>query len=164
MSRDVAEVEELLLNFVSAEEDNGGDWHEWHEWESVAQNHIWKELFPNDPEPEWVYVPLGERDDEAAEADKRWRAWRNRFWEFFKEYKAPLWVTVPELGKVRVTEQFGGEGKGDQYWMVFEVDCGCGPDNRFFRIDGWYASYDGGYYDGNLYEVKPVQKVVTFYE
>jgi hypothetical protein len=31
-------------------------------------------------------------------------------------------------------------------------------------MDGWYASYNGGELDGEVSEVTPVERVVTFYE
>jgi hypothetical protein len=61
----------------------------------------------------------------------------------------------------RVAE-YGGEGDGDQYWVV--VSLSDGLTTRFFRKDGYYASYDGGYLDGDTTEVKPKEKLVTFYE
>jgi hypothetical protein len=56
----------------------------------------------------------------------------------------------------------GGEGEGDQYWMV--VSLSDGTDTRYFRMDGWYASYHGGELDGDVYEVRPQERVVVVYE
>lgn len=61
-----------------------------------------------------------------------------------------------------LVKSHGGEGQGDQYWMVISVSDG--KTTRHFRKDGWYASYDGGYLDGETYEVKPVERLVTYYE
>ena len=61
-----------------------------------------------------------------------------------------------------VVTSYGGEGDGDQYWMVISITDSI--TTRFFRKDGWYASYDGGYLDGETYEVQPKEKLVTFYE
>lgn len=61
-----------------------------------------------------------------------------------------------------VVKSFGGEGEGDQYWMVISISDG--ETTRYFRKDGWYASYDGGYLDGETYEVTPQERLVTFYE
>jgi hypothetical protein len=58
--------------------------------------------------------------------------------------------------------EYGGEGQGDDYWVVISITDG--ETTRYFRKDGWYASYDGGSLDGETYEVKPVEKLVTFYE
>jgi hypothetical protein len=62
----------------------------------------------------------------------------------------------------KVEASFGGEGEGDQYWMVISVSDG--TTTRYFRRDGWYASYDGGYLDGETYEVSPKEKVIVVYE
>lgn len=76
-------------------------------------------------------------------------------------------VPVPGLGNVSLAESFGGEGQGDQYYLVFKVEfdtSGIVMDTRYYRVDGHWASYDGGEYDGPFYEVQPVEKMVTFYE
>lgn len=72
-------------------------------------------------------------------------------------------VEIPGLGTLKVIETFGGEGLGDQYWVVFSLTDGDG-NTRLFRRNGYYASFDGGYLDGPLLEVKPVDRMVTFYE
>lgn len=62
----------------------------------------------------------------------------------------------------RVAE-YGGEGQGDDYWVVVSVSDGL--TSRYFRMDGWYASYgNGGELDGEVSEVTPVEKMVVFYE
>ncbi len=66
-------------------------------------------------------------------------------------------VEVPGLPTLKYVDSYGGEGQGDAYWVVFSVD------NQFFRIDGWYASYDGGELDGELYEVFPEEVTKTVY-
>lgn len=61
----------------------------------------------------------------------------------------------------RVAE-YGGEGEGDQYWVVISLSDG--EVTRYFRKDGWYASYDGGELDGDTSEVRPAEKTVVVYE
>lgn len=61
----------------------------------------------------------------------------------------------------RVAE-YGGEGQGDDYWVVISISDGL--TSRYFRMDGYYASYSGGELDGEISEVTPVDRVVTFYE
>lgn len=76
-------------------------------------------------------------------------------------YESIKWgsdIEVPGLGKLELVEDFGGEGQGDDYWVVFKVG------DQFFKKNGWYASYDGGELDGDLYEVVPVQVSRTEYE
>lgn len=63
----------------------------------------------------------------------------------------------------KVASQYGGEGLGDQYWMV--VSLSDGETTRYFRKDGYYSSYgDGGNLDGDTYEVHPTEKVITVFE
>jgi hypothetical protein len=59
-------------------------------------------------------------------------------------------------------EDFGGEGQGDKRYVVFKFSDESGV--KYFRKDGYYASYDGSTWDGDFREVKPVDRVVTFYE
>lgn len=64
---------------------------------------------------------------------------------------------IEGLGKLEYVDDYGGEGQGDDYWVVFKVG------DQFFRKNGWYASYDGGELDGELYEVFPKEVTRTEY-
>lgn len=66
-------------------------------------------------------------------------------------------VEVEGLPKIELVEEFGGEGQGDDYWVVFKVG------DQFFKKNGWYASYDGGELDGDLHEVFPTEVTRTEY-
>lgn len=70
---------------------------------------------------------------------------------------------VPRLGKVRLVEQHGGEGQGDQAWIVIGLTM-CHDVERLFRKEGWHASHDGTYYDGELVEVAPRVIEKTIYQ
>jgi hypothetical protein len=61
-----------------------------------------------------------------------------------------------------IVEDFGGEGQGDSRHVVFSLTDG--TNTRYFRKDGFYASYDGSTWDGEFREVMPIDRVVTFYE
>lgn len=101
------------------------------------------------------YVPYGSESGEPVEYHQSgWDAWAETEGE---------WESVNDLGSVRVVENFGGEGLGDDCFLVFEVADGTGA-RHFFKLPGYYTSYQGGYYDGQLYEVKPVERKVTVYE
>lgn len=65
-----------------------------------------------------------------------------------------------ELGVVRVVDQEGGEGQGDHAHIVFLVK----DTGQYFRIDGFYSSYEGTDWDGELREVHRVTREVVFYE
>jgi hypothetical protein len=64
------------------------------------------------------------------------------------------------LGQVETVDQYGGEGEGDEYWIVVYFP----KFDTYIRVDGWYASYDGGNLDGSPYIVVPKQKTITVYE
>lgn len=60
-------------------------------------------------------------------------------------------------------EDHGGEGQGDQYWVVFKIETKDLSECRYYKWSGYYASYDGGYLE-NLYEVTPTIKTITVYK
>lgn len=67
-----------------------------------------------------------------------------------------------DLGTISVVATYGGEGQGDDYWVVVKISNADGE--RYFKRCGYYQSYSGGELDGPTYEVTPVERVVTFYE
>lgn len=89
--------------------------------------------------------------------------WGRNLYEYIKgeghysRSEEPFSVDVADLGKVTYVDDYGGEGQGDEYWVVFKVG------DQFFRVDGWYASYDGGELDGDVYEVEPQEVTVIEY-
>ena len=54
----------------------------------------------------------------------------------------------------------GGEGDGETYWIVFSLTNGA--SKTYWQVDGYYASYDGGYLDGDPFQVvkKEVMKEI----
>lgn len=62
---------------------------------------------------------------------------------------------------VKVVDSYGGEGQGDEFWVVVSVSKE-GEVTRYVKNVGWYASYDGGYFDSTKgTEVFPFKKVTT---
>lgn len=59
-------------------------------------------------------------------------------------------------------DSYGGDGQGDDYWRVYKVEQES-QEPRYFRFDGWYASYEGSCIE-DVYEVKPKTKTITVYE
>lgn len=57
----------------------------------------------------------------------------------------------------------GGEGEGSNAYVVVKVTHP-GGHVQHFRKNGYYASHYGYDWDGELYEVKPVEKTITVYE
>lgn len=66
------------------------------------------------------------------------------------------------LGTVTLLDQFGGEGQGDDYWIVFSVESD--GDTQIFRRNGYHASFDGSYLDGPTQEVVQKEKLITVWE
>lgn len=67
-------------------------------------------------------------------------------------------VTLSDGSKLEVAHRKGGEGQGEEYFIVFKVG------DQFFRIDGFYSSYEGvDWYDSELYEVAPQEVTVIEY-
>lgn len=62
---------------------------------------------------------------------------------------------------VKAVDYYGGEGQGDEFWVVVSVSKE-GEATRYVKNDGWYASYDGGHFDSTKgREVFPFKKVST---
>lgn len=52
--------------------------------------------------------------------------------------------------EAKLVESFGGEGKGEDCWFIFSIG------EQFFRINGYYSSWDGtDWTEGSLEEVFP---------
>lgn len=57
----------------------------------------------------------------------------------------------------------GGEGDGEEHWIVFTVNKG-EEIVSYWKVPGWYQSYHGGELEwGNIFEVEPVEVTVTQY-
>lgn len=67
------------------------------------------------------------------------------------------------LGTVEMVENVGGPGEGEtRYFVVSLTNSSDGEVNNYFRVDGYYASWDGDSWEGaEFYEVEavPVQKI-----
>lgn len=75
--------------------------------------------------------------------------------------KGNVVLTVPNLGYFtavdKKTEYEAMTGDADVN-VVFKFD------GKFYQKQGNLDSYEGGYFDGRLTEVKPVERTVTFWE
>lgn len=66
---------------------------------------------------------------------------------------------------ITLEDEYGGEGMGDEYWMVFKVTNKGTNEFVFIKFEGVYNSWDGVEWDGGLTKlVSPVEKVVIVYE
>lgn len=134
------ELAELMLKLAESEPgEEDGSWHSWNEDELGSTS-------------EWVNNP-----DYNPELPQT----------YGRDSANPRRVSVPKsgeylpsVGNVYLHEEAGGEGQGDHAHKVFRlVPEGGGPD-RYFMLPGYYHSFHGTEWDGELFEVKPVKKVV----
>lgn len=65
-----------------------------------------------------------------------------------------------DFGKVENVDDYGGEGQGETFYVVYHfID-----HDVYIKIDGWYQSYNGAEFETAPFEVRPVEKMVIFYE
>ena len=77
----------------------------------------------------------------------------HEFWHEAYEYST---VELPNLGTATYVDgEHGGEGSAEHIWQVWQVG------NQYFMKTGYYMSYDGSNWDGDLVEVEPFEKTVT---
>jgi hypothetical protein len=66
-------------------------------------------------------------------------------------------ITIPS-GEVELVEQFGGEGSGDDYWLVIKVG------TKLFKVEGFHSSWEGANWDSaELKEVEAREVTVVKY-
>lgn len=70
---------------------------------------------------------------------------------------------------VTLVEHYGGEGCGDTYYDVFKIQEVLNEHNcAYFKVSGYYSSYNGTDYCDDIYGssalVKPVEKTIIVYE
>ena len=84
-------------------------------------------------------------------------------WSFWFYEVPPEGIQVPEVGHVFFEANHGGEGQGDEAWIVLRIKHEDGSE-KYYRKDGYYQSFDGMYLDGDFREVAPTPKTITVYE
>lgn len=63
-----------------------------------------------------------------------------------------------------VDDHGGGEGNGDETWVVVQVTDVETGDVTYYRKNGYYSSFDGTDWDGSFTEVTPSERTITVYE
>lgn len=85
--------------------------------------------------------------------------WGLNGWEDFEETSEAKTLRIVGVdGLVYCVESYGGEGQGDERWLVLKVG------DRHFRKNGWYASHYGSSWEGDFEEVnsRPVTREEWF--
>ncbi|MBO0676909.1 hypothetical protein JRC04_05490 [Mycolicibacterium sp. S2-37] len=102
------------------------------------------------------YIKVPEGTDGA-------RSWDSG--ETFEKYveKDDPGAKLPMGRGLLVESKGGGEGSGEERWYVFSITAE-DEDTRYFRINGYYASFHGSDFDGPFEEVEPVERPVIFWE
>lgn len=87
---------------------------------------------------DWFNEPAEDESDKATHIDSE--VWN----EFYDSISSKAYIekygyktATLESGPAYVEEDFGGEGQGETRYVVFSVG------EQFFRVDGYYASWDG---------------------
>jgi hypothetical protein len=89
---------------------------------------------------------------------------RSGVWEAFMEYTASEATDGEFTAKAVATQDDGLAHDSETYFVVLSLTDSAG-NTRYFKRDGWYASYDGGHLEeGENSEVFPETKSVTVFE
>ena len=70
------------------------------------------------------------------------------------------WVKDKDID-TELVKHFGGEDMGSNYYGIYKFTRG--DETVFIKFHGWYASYDGSYYEG-FNVVTPKEKTVAVYD
>lgn len=96
-----------------------------------------------------------ELDEALSKTGDGWGTGWNKVYNLYGSESTHDVTVNGEVVKVRkVDEQITSDEQFDTY-LIIEVD------GKTYRKDGWYASHDGSYWDGGLYEVTKTE-VVTY--
>lgn len=103
-------------------------------------------------------------DSELSELDLEYPDWRvveNLFEDnYMIDYRPPFIVNGLTF---TLEDQHGGQGQGDEYWFVLKVESASGT--QYFKLDGWYSSYEGSNFEDSVpVEVKPIEVVKREWE
>lgn len=78
---------------------------------------------------------------------------------FYESYDFPKeGVELPGLGTAKLVDSFGGEGQGDELWIILSIG------DQHYKADHYYSSYDGSEpWHGNctIFPVVGREKTVT---
>lgn len=70
---------------------------------------------------------------------------------------------IKQVGSVELVDQSGGEGKGEDWTRIYHLK----DHDLYIRFGGFYTSDNGVEFDSwddSIDQVKPVQRMTTYYE
>lgn len=99
--------------------------------------------------------------EQLFEELQEWYKGQQNRWGLFDTLEDELYhgLELPS-GELKDVFRHGGEGEGTTYYYVFSVG------DQLFRVDGYYASWDGVTYEDDistLSEVEAVPKTIIQY-
>jgi len=59
----------------------------------------------------------------------------------------------PDGFTLKIEEEFGGEGQGDDYWFVLSLTENFTKKKTHIRFNGWYASHHGHEFDDDDFDI-----------
>lgn len=82
---------------------------------------------------------------------------QSRLAEEFYDLDGDKTIDLPGIGTAKLVDSYGGEGQGDEYWRVFEID------GEFYKADHYYNSYDvePWHYECTIFPVVGREKTIT---
>ncbi|GAA3473849.1 hypothetical protein [Nonomuraea roseola] len=103
------------------------------------------------------------REVEEAVLGHRGAQFYDGSWWFWRDENNESGTEVEGLGNVATVQtEGGGEGEGEHTHVVIKVTQG--DVTRYFKKTGYYSSYGGTTWDGEIRSVWPTTKTVTVYE
>jgi len=123
-----------------------------------------------------VEVNVEQEFNDLAEAFKPDRQGVRDIINFLAKHDSPdygllnEWASEESDTPLKITEEYsfefeqkegGYEGGGEEYWVVIKLVKN-GETHSYWKIPGWYQSYDGGELEwSDTYRVYPYTKLVT---
>ena len=82
--------------------------------------------------------------------------------KFYYEGQEDTYNALQEAGiTAKCIDSYGGEGKGEDCWTVYEFYNG--NESVYVQFDGWYASYNGSEFNEWFFVEPKEVKVVEFH-
>lgn len=98
---------------------------------------------------------LESRVEELDDWSKDYDKWSGRYWNTVLDWELLYPITINGVEYQPNLITIGQEALNyEAYRAIFQIG------NQYFRKNGWYASHDGAYLDGDIDEVKKTTIVI----